>query len=253
MENPLKIAKRKLRVRVRQYLRDRKPILFNEAVDIDRKAIFVAVPKTGTTGIREQMRNRNVRYMVPWPHLNIRQIRDGMKVHAWTEALDINRQFPTDPGHVGSQDELIARTEAFYDECFKFSTVRNPWARVASMYSRREGIPMSKDMDFDAFCLALRYASDTCQKPTRHQNQIDWVTDETGEIAVDLVMRLEEISEGLEQIREMTEGRLILRHARANVNTGSISRNYRDRYSAEARDHVAKIFARDIEAFDYSF
>jgi len=253
MANLLQTAKRKLRVKYQEYNRARTPVLFNEAVDVDRKAIFVAIPKTGTTGIRAQMRKPNVRYMVPWPHLNIREIRDGLRVHAWTEALDTNRNYPTDPDVVGSYDELARQSDAFYAECFKFSTVRNPWARVASLYSRREGLKMATDMDFETFCLNIRYASDTCPKPTRHDCQIDWVTGDDGDIAVDLVMRLEDIADGLQKIREMTDGRLEFQHAKANVNAGSLSRNYRDRYSQDARDHVAKVFRRDIEAFGYSF
>lgn len=242
-----------LRSAYRSYVRPRKPLLFNEAVNPDQKAIFVAIPKTGTTGIRTQMRNPEAEYMVPWPHLNIRQIRDGLRTHAWMQALNVNRSFPTETAMVPSHDEIMARCDAFFASALKFSMVRNPWARVASIYARREGIPMSADMDFESFCLALRHASDTCRKPTRHDCQIDWLVDETGEIMVDHVMRLEELDAGLARIREMTDGRVNLQSREANVNRNSHSRSYRDRYSQRAREHVAAIFRRDIEAFGYAF
>lgn len=245
--------KRSLRVKYQARDRVRNPVLFNEAVDVERRAIFVAVPKTGTTSIRTQMRKDGARYMVPRPHLNIREIRDGLRTHAWMQGLALNGQFPTDPKAVRSYDELVQQAETLFADCFKFSMVRNPWARVASLYSRREGVKMSTDMDFETFCLGIRYASDTCRIPTRHDAQLDWVIDDSGQIAVDLVLRLEDMADGLQQVREMTDGRLDFESKKANVNAGSLSGSYRDRYSQAAREHIGKVFRRDIEAFGYSF
>lgn len=231
----------------------RKPYLFNEAVHPELGAIFVAVPKTGTTGIRKQMRAPGARFMIPEPHLDIRQIRDGLRVFEWMRAIDTNHAFPTDPAQIPSQDEAVDAADTFFSEAFKFSIVRNPWARVASLYSRREGVQTRDALDFETFCLQLRYASDTCRKPLRHDGQIDWLTDESGEIVMDHVIRLEELDEGIAAIDKMTDGRLQLETRQANVNPTSLSRNYRDRYSQAAREHVADLFRRDIEAFGYTF
>lgn len=230
-----------------------RPVRFNEAVDEENGAIFVAVPKTGTTSIRNQMRRTDVDYQVIEPHLSIREIRDGLRAYFLFNAMHKNRAYPCDAEAHKSYDEVIAEHQRFFNDSFKFSTVRNPWARVVSLYNRREGLRVAGDMDFTDFCLKLRYASDTCNIPTRHDCQIDWLTDETGTLLVDHVMRLEEMGDELQKISDLSAGRVKLTVSFDNMNPASKSRNYRDLFSPEAREHVSKIFARDIEAFGYSF
>ena len=48
--------------------------IINEAVNLEQNWIFVAIPKTGTTSIREQTR-QNGTPLIPNPHLNILQIK----------------------------------------------------------------------------------------------------------------------------------------------------------------------------------
>ena len=78
------------------------------------KCIFVEVPKTGSTSIR------NIIGHPEKPHLNICQI-----------AHEIQK-------------------EKFY-AYFKFGFVRNPWDRAVSLYERREGLQMKSKMTFDEF------------------------------------------------------------------------------------------------------
>lgn len=229
------------------------PYLFNESVDQDRRIIFVAIPKTGTNSIRHQIVRKDAAYMIDMPHLNIRQIRSGLVMYFWLTAMGCNESYPSDPERVREHGEAVEEGERFYESCFKFSSVRNPWARVASLYSRREGLQLSDELDFDGFCKGLRYASDTCIFPTRHACQIDWLLGEDGEIAVDHVMRLEELSEGIARVKELSGGRAAFHPLHLNDNPASPARSYRDFYGPEARDHVAKVFRRDIEAFGYSF
>jgi hypothetical protein len=140
-----------------------------------------------------------------------------------------------------------------FDRFFKFATVRNPWSRVVSLYRRREGIQVSKRIDFETFCEQLRYASDTCRHPSRAANQLDWMVDETGELAVDYVLRLEDLETGLNEIHRRTNGRVALERKHLNVNPKSISGSYRSAYSDTSRAIVAELFQKDIEFFGYEF
>lgn len=108
-------------------------------------------------------------------------------------------------------------------------------------------------MPFAAFCERHLYASDTCRKPTLHRNQADWITDETGRIAVDCVYEVEELDRGIEEVRERTGGRIDLSALRRNVNPRSKSESYRELYDDATRALIARHFEKDIDTFGYVF
>lgn len=231
---------------------DSGPLLFNEAVNFERRVIFIAVPKTGTTSIREQLRIPG-RKMIPNPHLTIRQVRDGLYVYLLMQNLGSNRHFPTRETDVLSDGEIRTQAADMFQRFFKFASVRNPWARVVSLYNRREGVQMADSLDFEAFCKKLRYASDTCRNPTRSASQLEWMTGEDGSMLVDYVLRLEDLDAGLREINARTQGRLKLEQRHSNLNPISTAASYRSIYSDRSRDLVAEICRRDIEFFGYEF
>lgn len=231
---------------------EEEPLLFNQAVNFDKRAIFIAVPKTGTTSIRRQLTLRGPKF-IKNPHLTAMQVRDGLYSYFLHQYLDRNRSFPTETDKVLSDAEIRRLAADTFDGFFKFASVRNPWARTLSLFQRGEGVQVSGDMDFDRFCTQLRHASDTCSRPSRVDNQLDWMTDEDGTLLVDYVLRLEEHDAGIRQINEMTDGRLGLRPQHLNRNPKATTETYRDAYSPQARRHVAELFARDIEYFGYEF
>lgn len=224
----------------------------NEAVNFELNAIFIAVPKTGTTSIRDQMREDR-QFAIPSPHLNLREVRIALNYHFMRQGLEQNFAFPTDLEAMQTTDQTQLKAAAFYDAAFKFGSVRNPWARVASLYARREGVPTADKMTFAVFCDQLASASDTCRRPSLHMNQLDWLTDETGAIGVDYVMKLEERDAGLAAIRDQTNGRLVLDNVTANANPGSKSVRYQDLYDDQTRQIVAALFEKDIDTFKYAF
>ena len=224
----------------------------NEAVNFEKRGIFVAVPKTGTTSIRKQLATEGDK-LIPAPHLTIMQIRDALYTYLLLKNLGNNHAFPTQVDQVPSDAEIRAEAAAIYSGFFKFSSVRNPWARVVSLYSRREGVKTLKKADFESFCESLRYASDTCSQPTRCASQHDWMTDETGNLAVDYVLKLEDLDRGLQEINDRTEGRLRLVAKHNNQNPASRSANYRELYTPQSRNLIGDLFARDVAAFGYEF
>jgi hypothetical protein len=240
------------RGRNRYFEHERKLYGLNEAVNFEKQAIFIAVPKTGTTAIRNQIRETR-QFWLPYPHLNIREIRMGLDFYFLSQSLGRNRAFPTDTTSVRSTDVILGDAEAFYLKAFKFGSVRNPWARTVSLYFRREGIQNSDNISFSEFCDKLSYASDTCTKPTLHRNQVDWLTDNNGKISLDFVMKLEERDDAINRIKEMTNGRVSLHNIRANENPASTAKSYRDLYDDRSRQTVAKLFEKDIDILKYSF
>ena len=230
---------------------NRRKLQFNEAVNFGQRCIFIAVPKTGTSSIRRQLRPRG-RMMFPEPHLSLEEIRRGLFAYFLRKSLGRRDSVPP-PGALPTDADLVRLTDTVMRDVFSFGSVRNPFARAVSLYHRREGVQMARDLSFRDFCLALRNASDTCTNPLRFRNQADWLKGEGGAIAVDYVMRLEDRAEALAEIRDRTEGRLDLRNLHANANPASTSRSYRDLYDTETRAHIETVFAEDLEVFDYGF
>ncbi|MEL7320024.1 MAG: sulfotransferase family 2 domain-containing protein [Pseudomonadota bacterium] len=246
-----------LRYQARQFVRRavyRQPVpsKLNEAVNFTKQAIFIAVPKTGTTSIRDQMTEPGPS-MIPLPHLTICQVRDSLYPFLLSKALDQNKTFPTDLERVPSDKEIRDEAAEIFRTFFKFASVRNPWARTVSLYKRREGVQSDEDMSFDEFCEQLRFSSDTCRFPTRLTNQLDWLTDENGELLVDYVLKLEDQENGVREINERTDGRLALESVRLNSNPNSTADSYREMYSPATQERVAEVFRRDIEFFGYEF
>ena len=68
--------------------------IVNEAVHLEHNWIFIAIPKTGTTSIRTQLRQTG-EPLIPNPHLNILQVRDAISIFFSKKNLATNRSFPS--------------------------------------------------------------------------------------------------------------------------------------------------------------
>lgn len=226
------------------------PELVNQAVNFKLECIFIAVPKTGSTSVRSQVREKG-RSLFPGPHLNIMQVRDLLYAHCLNRAFGKNLAYPT--GDVPDDGAVRAQAREIFESFFKFAGVRNPWARAVSLYHRREGVQAEEHMSFTEFCQRHRYASDTCRFPTRHRNQLDWLCDESGECVMDYVFKVEEFEKAIDEVAERTNGRIQLEPVKKNVNPGSRSRRYRSLYTDETKKLIAKRFEKDIDYFGYTF
>jgi len=221
-----------------------------ESINLERMIMFIAIPKTGSASVRSYTRGRGG-YLIPQEHLNFRESCDALLAHLIRTRLGKNRDFPS--RDTPSYDEIYLSKEKLIRKMIKFSVVRNPWARTVSLYYRAEGIKLSDSMPFERFVDKLCFASDTCVYPSRHANQIDWLLDSTGKVAVDFVERLETLNSRINEINERLQGRCTIGDARLNVNPSSQSKSYRDIYSERSRKRVGLLFEKDIDLFGYSF
>ena len=225
-------------------------LILNEAVNFEKESIFIAIPKAGTTSIRSQLAQQGTP-LIQNPHLNIVQVRDSIYVYLLLQALGRNHDFPS--RSIASDAHIRSEANMVFASFFKFAAVRNPWARAVSLYSRREGVVTKDKVTFDEFCRSHMYASDTCIHPTLHQNQLDWLCDDSGRCVMDYVYRVEDLDHALSEIAERTNGRLRLVSGNLNVNPGSGSSSYRDLYTDDTRLMIARRFEKDIDCFGYSF
>jgi len=230
--------------------RESLPLILNEAVNFEKKAIFIAIPKTGTTTVRTQLRQLG-EAIIPNPHLNIMQIRDTLYTYFLKMSLRKNLEYPTK--EILTDLDIRINSQETFNSFFKFSSVRNPWARAVSLYFRREGVPTSKKISFTNFCENHLFASDTCRQPTLHRNQLDWLVNESGDIIMDYVYKVENFNEAIKEINDRTEGRVQLKYLSANTNPNSKSKSYHDIYTDQTRKLIAKRFEKDIDTFKYTF
>lgn len=231
-------------------LQETKSLIINEAVNFEKEVIFVAIPKTGTTTVRTQLRQVG-NPIIGNPHLNIVQIRDLIYIYLLKESLGTNKTFPN-PNRA-SDSVLREKAEKIFNSFFKFSAVRNPWARAVSLYFRREGIQLKDKLTFDEFCEEHLYASDTCRHPTLHKNQYDWLSSNEGQMLVDYVYKVEDFENAIIDIKKLTNERLVLMNIKKNQNPNSKSSDYRNIYNDRTRKIIEKRFEKDIDFFKYTF
>lgn len=231
--------------------KDRVSPFVNEAVNPITGVVFVAIPKTASTMIRQQVRPPGP-FWVNHPHLTILQIRELMIAHEWVTRLGTNRSFPASHLGVDTHSQLALEGERKFDSYFKFSCVRNPYDRVWSLYNRREGLQMREEMSFEEFALSVKNASDTSVRCLRVESQIDWIRGQGGEMLVDYALRFEDLAAGIANLNENVPELAKLTHN--DVVKPGISRpHYTEVYSNRSRAHIAKVFREDIEFFGYSF
>lgn len=233
----------------KQNTNDTNLLILNEAVNFEKEIIFIAIPKTGTTTVRTQIKQTGIP-LIGNSHLDICQIQDLIYIYLLKENLGKNRNFPT--RNIANDADLRLKSKKIFDTFFKFSAVRNPWARAVSLYSRK-GVKLMENISFEEFCKNHFYASDTCLHPTIHKNQLDWLTSNSGQILMDYIYKVEEFEKAIDEIKERTNGRLILDNIKLNVNPNSKSNNYRDIYNYETRKIIEKRFEKDIDYFKYTF
>lgn len=135
--------------------------------------------------------------------------------------------------------ELFALPEAqTWRGYYKFCIERNPWDKMVSRYFWKYRDRHSRP-DFESFIANYRDVSD-----------FDLYSLE-GNVAVDFVGRYEDLSGSLAKIAAVIDCE-IPRPGFRNANSRK-ERDYRTMYKPKSREIVARTFAREIAALDYSF
>lgn len=177
------------------------------------KCIFIEVPKTGSTSIREVIGYPEK------PHLNICQIENNLE-----------------------RDK--------FDSYFKFGFVRNPWDRAVSLFERKEGMQLKSKMSFEEFVEWMKFSSSTCIHPLPHRYQVDWFVNQHGDVIVDYIGKFEHLDDEWEKIANKlgVDSKL----PRKNVNLAK-KRHYTEYYTDKTKEIIRQRFLLDIEYFGYDF
>lgn len=155
--------------------------------------------------------------------------------------------------HLFARDIRPLVSSELWNGYFKFAFVRNPWDRLVSWYHMcaQASAPnafarhiQQNARTFDEF--VTRTTTGIAERTT--WNQLDYVTDDDGNVIVDFIGRYERLHEDSRQVGERLGLAADLPHANRSAHA-----HYREYYTDETRDIVARRFARDIHHFGYEF
>ena len=140
-------------------------------------------------------------------------------------------------------------TKQQYENYYKFSIVRNPWARAYSWYKNvmRDEIHLknhgiSEEISFNNFL--KKFAGKGFLRP-----QLYWLKDFDGVVSLDYIARFETLSADMQNIFKQ----LGVREFSLPHNLKGSEDNYRNHYDLESNAIIQKIYQEEIVLFDYSF
>jgi len=140
-------------------------------------------------------------------------------------------------------------TKKQYSEYYKFTIVRNPWARAFSWYKfvmgneiQKKKYKITKNFSFKDF---LRmYSGRRMLRP-----QTCWIKSFDGSIKLDYIGRFETLVEDFQKIcSAMHISHIDLPHE--NKATGNY---YTEHYDEESMEIISDVYKEEIEIFNYSF
>lgn len=161
-------------------------------------------------------------------------------------------------GHISQQE---------FSSSYKFSFVRNPWARLVSEYRYRNFL---RHRSFKDFVMNKLPPPGRDDKYRHVMPQTDMLYDETGRLLVDFVGKFEALQQDFDLVcrhlgfdestlphvnssdKKSREFRRTLRNRLYRNGENALS-SYVDFYDDETREFVTDLYRLDIENFGYSF
>ncbi|KPA18984.1 Carbohydrate sulfotransferase, 8-13 [Candidatus Magnetomorum sp. HK-1] len=197
------------------------------------KTIFIHIQKTGGTSIDKAIQNIDTNAIkrvneIPATH----NIQKGK--HLW--AIDLKKYLPS----------------GIWDDYFKFAFIRNPWDRLVSWYYMCVQKPenykrlyiKNNFKDFSDFLInGTKGLAQRCS-----YNQVDFITNNDGEIILDFIGRFENYNNDIKKISSQLGVELDV----LNFNK-SEHEHYRNYYTEKTKKIVEDRFMNDIKCFNYHF
>lgn len=169
-------------------------------------------------------------------------------------------------------------TETEFETYFKFTFVRNPWARIVSEYKYRGHL---NHYSFKEFIFKHMPSPSWTDEYCHVIPQYDFLYNDKGNLLIDFVGRFENLQEDYDKVCQFLD---IPKHAilHENKSSGLLQRdnnweiiarntlryiqgilngqrkantfsNYTEYYDSASREFIAKLYQNDIECFNYKF
>lgn len=205
------------------------------------KFIFFANPKTGSSSVRQFLN----------PYTDVQPVLNYLK------RTSENPFYP----HITPQETraLFKDFDWDFNSYNKFVFVRNPWARLVSLYEHVMRNPKNK-MDFTPWLYSISPndkggGGDEWQRWRKYgaYSIEHYIKDDQGNILVDKVIRLEDIQKELRPFLKAMGLPNVKGAKIKHNNKRKKSTSYMKYYNEETQEYVNKLYRYDIVNYGYSF
>lgn len=207
----------------------------------DYKIIYYSIPKTGSETVRSFLDPVSDEGIVKFP-----EVDDTTPFYSHMRPFAVRKIF-------------LGKGWNF-DGYYKFATVRNPWARLASLYNMtRRNWGEQWDVSFSEWIKSLdptgRSTSNMSEKWYAHgaMSMVKFLSDQNGNLLVDRVFRIEDEAEALYTDIHARVGLDRVQRGLGHRNRASKPYDWRSMYSLADRKEVLERYSDDIEYFGYSY
>lgn len=213
----------------------------------DKKVMFIHVHKCAGTAISRAFFGSLNKENPDWS--SPRDDKKAKDIMVFNNAL-IGADFSA-PEHFRAIDAQKFLGADTYKSYFSFAVSRNPWDRLASWYyflrqnQQKEQSKIALQLTMEDF---IKYSVDHFYLP-QHQ----WVTDETGKVIVDEIIKLENLDKRWpEMAAKVSDEPITLRTINASSNTTDPKPNPFAHVRTETLEKFREAYAKDFELFGYS-
>lgn len=194
-----------------------------------KKFIFIHIPRNGGTSVNFALKQ----FCINYPE----------------EKPGVHKKVPAIFYKHASIKEICKSSQIKCKSFFKFTTVRNPWDRILSLYFWGIYIyPMQsfvQEKDFNSWVKNVFMYQEICEKFRR--TQFDYISIDS-KIKMDYIMRFENLQNDWLEVCKRLGIKVEL-----PIIYKTDHENYTHYYNSESRRIIEKIFAIDIEHFGYQY
>lgn len=212
------------------------------------KCIFFHIPKTAGTSIEKKLEHFKTFKRGIQDHRTVKDI-EPLSSHDLLKIIKL-----CDLSFVAKRlrNRLMKKggvSKQHYDTYFKFTFVRNPWARVFSWYMNvMRDEKHQKDLGISRNCSFKQFLNDHLDQWALRP-QLFWITNINGEIPLDFIGRFEKLQEDFVHVCDVL-----------NIKDNSLPKLipttnplYVDMYDEDMKNIVAQRYADEIRFFKFEF